>query len=61
VYSEICDGLRAGNAIHDHVRRHVFDFVTLENRNLPRASRRYRQFYVDARTGILRLTKPAAR
>ena len=61
VYSEICEGLRAGNALGDHVRKHLFDYVTLENLNLPRAKRRYRLFYVDARTGILRLTKPSDR
>jgi hypothetical protein len=61
VYSEICEGLRAGHPLHDHVRRHLFDYVTIENRNLPRAKRRYRLFYVDARTGILRVTKPRDR
>jgi hypothetical protein len=57
VYSEICAERRAGNILYDHLRRHVFDYVTIEDLNLPRSKRRYRLFFVDARTGILRLNK----
>jgi hypothetical protein len=58
VDSEICGGLRPGNPLHDHLRTHIFDEVALENLNLPQAKRRSsRMYYVDARTGILRLNK----
>jgi hypothetical protein len=44
--------------VHDHVRRHVFDFVALETPRQRRpASGRFKLFYVDARAGLLRLNK----
>jgi hypothetical protein len=61
VYSEICAGLRSGHPLHDHLRRHVFDYVSL-----PGMQPRWRQpragdLYVDPRTGILRIVKPRRR
>jgi hypothetical protein len=58
VYSEICDGLRAGHPVHDHVRQHLFDYVAIESARMhDRAGRRHKLLYVDARTGMLRLNK----
>lgn len=59
VYSEICENLRAGHALHDHLRQHVFDYVNVDN---PRArNRRWewnKPFYVDPRSAILRRHRP---
>lgn len=61
IYSEICAGLRAGHPVHDHVRQHVFDYVDV---NHPHAQRPLRiackDFYVDPRTGLLRINKRRA-
>ena len=53
VYSEICEGLRAGHPLHDHVRRHLFESYSVRRphaathlsrflRSLGHASRRNR-------------------
>jgi hypothetical protein len=57
VYSDICRNLRAGHPIHDHVRRHVFDYVDVDH---PLAQNRFirnKMYYVDRRTGLLRKSK----
>jgi hypothetical protein len=55
VYSEICEHLRAGNVVHDHVRLHVFDYVS--DPRHPVRGGGFKMFYVDPRTGLLRLSK----
>jgi hypothetical protein len=61
VYGEICERLRAGHPLHDHLRRHVFDFVSVHGRGRPGTRPVTGELYVDGRTGILRTVRPRKR
>jgi hypothetical protein len=55
VYAEICADRRSGHALHDHLRRHLFEIVRFEaaHRRGPWPG----DLYVDGRTGLLRVAK----
>jgi hypothetical protein len=58
VHSEICANLRSGNALHDHLLKHVRGFVAVDGPNAAHDwHSRFRPLYVDPRTGILRRRK----
>lgn len=60
VYSEICRNLRVANAVQQHVRDHIRDFVALDPRRDVRDAwglSPWRQpLYVDPKDGILKRT-----
>jgi hypothetical protein len=61
VYSEISVCLRADNAVQQHVRDHLRDFVAVTPRRLARTWRStgaswHQRFYVDPEDGILKRT-----
>ena len=67
VYSEICRNLRADNAVQQHVRQHLADFVAIKPRRIigsygtgaekQRYSRLWSQLlYVDPSDGLLKRT-----
>jgi hypothetical protein len=62
VYSEIAEHLRADNAVQQHVRDHLKDFVAVKPRRINAGWRTigrslwYQPLYVDPVTGILRRT-----
>jgi hypothetical protein len=77
VYSEICARIRRDSAVQDHVRDHVFDYVTVNvilvdgvpcsregsDYGMPIGRYDRRELYVCPRTGILRRirNRPAKR
>jgi hypothetical protein len=54
IYSDVCQNLRAGNVVQDHVREHVRGLVAIDG---PAAIHdwqgKFQPFYVDPRTGML--------
>lgn len=57
VYSEICEQFGSDSVLHRHLRRHIFDYVLVETPRMPKSRRRYVFFYVDARSGLLRVRR----